>query len=329
MKRLLARCAVVAISLVSCLALGRAPASAAKPVQPAAPRQKFLLALGDSLASGYQPIYGRHLPPNDPASKLPDLGYPGGYARDLAAALHLRLVDLGCPGETTQSMASTPAEPACKDLYEHSLKAKNQLDAALAFLKAHRDQVSLVTIDLGGDNLLGCASNSAQPIDLGCVAHSLSSVEHQLPRELKLLDLAIKRQDHNAELVGMNYYDPFLSLELAGKSKNQAVADESLAAIEVLNSELASSYSRLHITWANVALAFHTYSSTRLVRLGKSRVPLSVASICQLTYMCATDPNIHPNDSGYAVIARAFELVIAPGEHSKTKDSLYPKGLAW
>jgi lysophospholipase L1-like esterase len=39
-------------------------------------------------------------------------------------------------------------------------------------------------------------------------------------------------------------------------------------------------------------------------------VPLNVATICALTFMCTLN-NIHPNVQGYAVIARAFEAVVS------------------
>ena len=39
-----------------------------------------MLALGDSLAAGYQPTDKSSPPPEDPADNSPDEGYPGGYA---------------------------------------------------------------------------------------------------------------------------------------------------------------------------------------------------------------------------------------------------------
>src|ERR1039458_256924 len=52
----------------------------------AAVSPKVLLALGDSLAAGYQPTFGTSLPPIDSSSGYRDRGYPGSYAADVASA---------------------------------------------------------------------------------------------------------------------------------------------------------------------------------------------------------------------------------------------------
>ncbi len=39
-------------------------------------------------------------------------------------------------------------------------------------------------------------------------------------------------------------------------------------------------------------------------------IPLDVLRICQWTWMCTTNPDIHANDDGYGVIAEAFEQVL-------------------
>ncbi len=75
----------------------------AAPADAAPEPTTYYLSLGDSLAQGYQPIGGPH-------SNSAAVGYEQGYANQLfkqardGGGEHLRLVKLGCGGETTASM---------------------------------------------------------------------------------------------------------------------------------------------------------------------------------------------------------------------------------
>src|SRR5262249_5901869 len=136
----------VLTTLCVALVASIATATAARPLAVAAPR--YYLALGDSLAASYQPNG--------------DLTH--GYAEQLYAALTtdqtaLRLVKLGCPGESTASMRYGVQDPtrvlSCmthaggKQRYRHA----TQLAEAVSFLETHRGEVALVTIDIGGNDL--------------------------------------------------------------------------------------------------------------------------------------------------------------------------------
>ena len=62
---------------------------------------------------------------------------------------------------------------------------------------------------------------------------------------------------------------------------------------------------------AHVDSAFHTYDTSRTATLAgqEGRVPVAVAEVCRLTWMCApapVGPNIHANATGYRLIADAF-----------------------
>ena len=66
---------------------------------------------------------------------------------------------------------------------------------------------------------------------------------------------------------------------------------------------------------ADVAAAFNSDDFWTMVPFPPpfGSVPLNVAMICQLTYMCVpapVGPNIHANPTGYAVIATAFSDVM-------------------
>jgi lysophospholipase L1-like esterase len=79
------------------------PAGAAPPPKHNPPKSIYL-ALGDSLAFGYQQArFIQDLPTEDPAA------FNTGYVDDFARALrtikpNIQTVNLGCPGETTDSL---------------------------------------------------------------------------------------------------------------------------------------------------------------------------------------------------------------------------------
>src|SRR5690242_9444649 len=118
----------------------------------------FYLSLGDSLARGYMPG------PGDTDQ---------GYADDLFAQLRvthptLQLVKLGCSGETTGTMINGGR---CTDRYP---VGSSQLDAAVAFLKAHQGAVKYLTLDIGANDVDNCAPNGS--IDLPCVANGVATI---------------------------------------------------------------------------------------------------------------------------------------------------------
>lgn len=282
-----------------------APAASASSRSPSVSAPLYL-ALGDSLATGYQPgdlVPGTVSGPPGLAG-APFGGFAGGYANDLASARGLSLVDLGCPGETTVSFDTT-ASSLCGPAYQAYFHAASQEAAALAFLARYPNQVALVTIDLGADNLLGCASLSG--VNLPCVASGVRQLQAQLPAELTVLRGALKRYDPHARLVAMNYYDPFLAAELAGR---YSLAVESLGIVTGINEELSTIYGSAHIPVADVAGAFRTYQVLPFVPLAGTWAPYDVGVVCNYTYMCGSSPDVHPNDTGYSAIAGAFTRVL-------------------
>jgi hypothetical protein len=79
-----------------------------------------------------------------------------------------------------------------------------------------------------------------------------------------------------------------------------------------VNGDLSSDFAAQQAKTADVATAFDTYTpfttTTTLPSVGT--VPVAVAEICKLTWMCAAapvGPNIHANATGYKEIAGVFE----------------------
>jgi hypothetical protein len=67
---------------------------------------------------------------------------------------------------------------------------------------------------------------------------------------------------------------------------------------------------------ADVAGSFNTTSTDPTMMNGVGMVPLDVARVCSLTWMCASKPygpNQHPNDGGYRVISQAIAAALGGG----------------
>ena len=145
---------------IACLLAVIAVALVAVPVAQAAPGPKYnppksvYLALGDSLAFGYQQAkFLQNLPTEDPA--VYNTGYVDDFAKDLTTIdPRIQTVNLGCPGETTDSLLGLRPCRYHPPFALHSNYTGSQIDAALAVLRAHPGQVSPVTIDIGANDLL-------------------------------------------------------------------------------------------------------------------------------------------------------------------------------
>lgn len=283
----------------------------------AAPRRdsgRYLLALGDSLAAGYEPSDGYGAPPVDPATGYPDRGYPGGYASDLAAARHLRLIDLGCPGETTASMTGTPANALCAQDYRAEFGASSQLAAALVFLGSHRGRVALVSFDIGANDMEAC--NSSGSPSASCLKSAAKGIARRLPPILKALKHALAEDDPGTRLLAMNYYDPFLGLAFdPGGVQGSAEAYLSLVLVDVYNGEIEAVYHGAGVPVADVAAAFYSSRTDPVVSYHGVLLTRNVDAVCVWTWMCPTSsshqPDIHPDLAGYSVITGAFEKVLA------------------
>ncbi|HWE65859.1 MAG TPA: SGNH/GDSL hydrolase family protein, partial [Acidimicrobiales bacterium] len=79
----------------------------------------------------------------------------------------LQLVNLACSGETTQTMMA------------HSLCAPggSQLRNAVSFLRTHRGATALVTIDIGGNDVVNCVSAANSTT---CFTKNLAVMKGQL-----------------------------------------------------------------------------------------------------------------------------------------------------
>lgn len=248
----------------------------------------YYLSLGDSLAQGAQPIGG-------PDSLSGEAGYNHGYADELLkTARHghrntLRLVKLGCGGETTASMISGGG---C------SYRAGSQLAAAVEFLDEHPGKVAFVTIDVGANDIFRCGGNPT------CF---VPQVEYNLPIIVSTLRA---HAGPDVPIVGMNYYSTGNVAWFEDPVAGQIAAANGAR----FNDRLERLYTSSGALVADVEGAFAVTDFATLVDLpGVGPVPLSVYNTCTLTWVCTPPPlgpDIHANTDGYERIADAFAAVL-------------------
>ena len=280
-----------AVVLATVLATAAASCSASPPAHGARPPVTYYLSLGDSLARGVQP--------DAAGASVPT---PHGYADQLYAALAprhpgLRLVKLGCSGETTATMINGGI---C------GYPGGSQLASAVRFLRAHRGRVWLVTLDIGANDPGSCVTRPSLEKLATCVRDVIPHATANLATILTKL----RQADPHGLIMAMNYYLPALAQWRDGVA-GRAVARITEVAAAGYNALLADAYQRFGIRVADVFSAFRTGDFTGPVTVpGYGRLPRNVASICRWTWECAPPPrgpNQHANQAGYQVIARAFE----------------------
>ena len=256
-----------------------APAPATPPASPTTGYEVYV-ALGDSLAAGYQPTN-----PGDRTD--PDGGYAGLVRAGLPQPSPPDLVNLGCPGETTTTMAEGGRCPYPEG---SQVRAAEEL---LAKLPGDGER-ALVSVQIGANDVQRCVvlRGDAPRVDEECVAQGLDSVREQLPDILRRVSSAAPA----ATLVAVDYYNPFVVAALLGPP-SQAFARRTEEVQDELNEIVADAASEVGASLATIAPAFTS------VPRGATAATPAVGPVCSVTWMCAEPPDIHPTDRGYRLIA--------------------------
>ena len=261
---------------------------------------RYLVSVGTSLSVGIQPDLNG-------VNQRTDDGYPDQLFNLVKGQYRkMRLVKLGCPGETTVTMINGGLCTYPKG---------SQLEEAVKFLRAHKDKVELVTIDMGVNDLLVSGCIVGTEIDPACLVAAIQDTA------MNLIDImvALKQAAHpDTPIIGMNYYNTFLASWLTG-FEGQVFAMQSALLAKSFNTALGDVYGAFGVPVADVAGAFRSDDFAPLVPFPAPfyQVPINVALLCQWTYMCVPPPigpNIHANPDGYGVIALEFfnEFVALP-----------------
>jgi lysophospholipase L1-like esterase len=266
---------IVPITLAILLLFAFAPAalaaSSAQPNWPTGLKQHYL-ALGDSLAFGFQP----------------NGDFTHGYVNDLFQIIQSEGVidktNLGCPGETSSTFINggCPFAPS---------GSPAQLTAALAFLQANAGKVSPITLDIGANDVLPDTNPNTCKVDRTKFDTDLATLNTNLTGTI-LPDLKAALTINGrvtGDLVLMNYYDPL-----------QNICPNTAHFTQRLNAVLTADTKAFGFFIVNVFGAFG----------GAATPNPNICNYTWMCTPPPLGPNIHPTDLGYSVIANTFAAAL-------------------
>jgi lysophospholipase L1-like esterase len=242
-----------------------------------APKQ-YYLALGDSLAYGIQPAKA--------TAGLPPSGFHTGYVDVFAKRLRglspaIRVVNYSCPGESTRTFVAGHCPWLDEAQPLHDPWKGNEEAAALAFLRAHRGQVSPITITLGGNDV--AQFSEACGDDLACTRRKAPAALRQFGARLAGILGRIRAAAPDAVVVVTGVWN----FDLAHLAATDALH-------RTLNDTIAHDAAGVKARFAPLVPIFNPPGG----------VAKRKARLCALTFICSmNDP--HPTDAGYRAIADA------------------------
>jgi lysophospholipase L1-like esterase len=270
--------AAVLRSVVACLALAISAGDiAGQPATQFNPPKPYYLALGDSLAFGFQFDKFNANFPFVPASI-----FATGYADALAGMLQeirpgITTVNYGCTGETSVTFIQGGCIYTAAGFPLHDPYDGSQLSAALAFLLAHRGQVSPITINIGANDLNGL--RAACGADVSCYFTNGPAVVATISANLSYILGQLRAAAPDAEIITFTNYDV------------ASLFDPRLLQLtQAFNSVIISTAAASSVRVADVFGAFNNGPQP--------------TTLCALTFVCTPLQDSHPTDLGYEAIAR-------------------------
>jgi lysophospholipase L1-like esterase len=260
---------LVALAIPAVLALPSKATSGTSQRPVYQPPQSYYLALGDSMAYGFQPDKAK------PGARPSD--FDTGYVDVLAARLRklapkIQLVNYSCPGESSLTFTRGGCPTLAEGVKLHDAYRGSQLKAATSFLRAHPGQVSPITLTLWGAELAPLSAKGKRaPSAIASFASRFNAILQQLRAAAPTAEIIVTGA-WNPEADRLHQVEPLY------RSVDAAIAR-------------AAAVSRVRV--ANMFAAFNTGS----LRAQKTR-------LCALTFFCSKgDP--HPTDAGYRAMADA------------------------
>ena len=261
---------------------------------PAAQAQKTSVAVGDSLAYGFMDY--TTTPVGGP-------GYPG-YAQPYAAFLSrpgtpVSLVNLGIVGETTDSLLNNSAGNSALNSSYSAAAPTSQYGLLSADLNP---TVSNVTVQIGGNDILGLAANPAFQDafvdgDTATANALLQGTLAQIGVNYDTLLTRIGTLAPGAKVQAMGYYDPYAFLPPTDQN-NIYLRSVSGLLEQGLNGVIAQEAALHHDQFVDLAGPFAAQGSHYgdYVLTGET-IPTAFGPL----------PNDHPTALGYALIAQQLE----------------------
>jgi lysophospholipase L1-like esterase len=270
MKRVF-RSLLIVLSLI-----GGTLTSFAQPPQFSAPKD-YVLVLGDSLAFGYQ--RPKFLATQDPAN------FTTGFADDFTARVrntppgrNAALVNLGCPGETTNSFLTGPCVfHTVLGFHLHVDYDGAQIGAAEAFLAMHPGQVGPILIAIGANDVFA-VSDPCGGLNTPCFAQAFPALLARLSANYTVILNRLRHAAPDAEIITLGFYNPFAIVDPATNVVVETI-DQLVQQIAAANRS----------SFANPFVPFNLASPQPQI-------------LCALTLVCSFR-DIHPTDLGYQVIS--------------------------
>jgi lysophospholipase L1-like esterase len=235
------------------------------------PPLAYYLALGDSMAYGFQPTKAK------PGARPSD--FDTGYVDVFAASLRklspkIQVVNYGCPGETAVTFTRGGCQGLADGVKLHNAFRRSQLKAAAAFLRAHPGKVSPITVTLWGADLFPLSARGKRaPSAIASFAPRFNSILRQL-----------RAAAPAAEIIVSGAWNP--------------EADR-LAQVEPLYRSVDAAIR--HAATASRARVANTFAA-----FNAGTVSAQKARLCALTFYCSAKGDPHPTDAGYRAMADAF-----------------------
>jgi lysophospholipase L1-like esterase len=234
--------------------------------------QSYYLALGDSMAYGFQPTKAK------PGARPSD--FDTGYVDVFAARLRklspkIQVVNYGCPGESGATFTRGGCPALADGIKLHDAFRGSQLKAARSFLRAHPGKVSPITVTLWGADLVPLSAKGKRaPSAIASFASRFSSILQQL-----------RAAAPSAEIIVSGAWNPEAD-RLAQEEPQYRSVDAAI--------RHAAAASRVRV--ANMFAALN----------GSGNVKTQNARLCRLTFYCSAKGDPHPTDAGYRAMADAF-----------------------
>lgn len=167
--------------------------------------KSYFLALGDSITYGYQASKVR--------AGLPPSGFNTGYVDVFGARLReikpgITTINYGCPGETTSSFLAGPCLWTALGQQLHDGFSGSQMQAAVAFLKAHPGEVGPITLTLWGNDIAQLVGSCQG--DLGCIQDRAPGFLAQIATNISAILGQLRSAAPNAVIIVTGAWDSFV-----------------------------------------------------------------------------------------------------------------------
>jgi lysophospholipase L1-like esterase len=267
---------------------------------PASSSPKYYLALGDSLAAGYQdsgtPIDRYCL--NIKKDRTGARGYVCLLWRALRANYYpgLKLHNLGLaavPGEdscslqfvTTCAGQKNRRNVAKYDVAPYNIHSQSQLSVALKFLNSHRGHVPVVSLDIGGDDFVPLAE-AASNGNVNKIEAQLAVTESRLGKNYRAIVSKLRAAAPGSHLVLIDQYNPASGVPSSlFPPKTRKLLTDVNKAVKAVRATVQSTARTGHAIFADVYTPF----------LGRA---------LYLTHI-EYNANVHPNALGYKAYAQS------------------------